>query len=1026
MDGNSQLPNHDGTDALGGRDGSLFRTLIHTTRNGVLVADRDGLILVYNEACEQLFRYTPAEVLGGPLDLLLSPPYRALLRDTLRAAAAICPATPCGIEREVQGLKKDRSLFPMQLVIGPGELGGKQVFLAVVHDLTSLYREREALDEEKSYLAQIVESSSDAIVSYLLDGTVRSWNHAAEEMFGYRAEEIVGAAAPSLMPQFVPPEMIPAEMAVLKRVLAGEKVLAHESIRLHRDGTPVHVLLTASPIRDASGAVIGIARTVRDITERKKLEAERQAREQDRALLDLAIDNSDDGFAYLKLDGSNFTWSRGLSKMLGYEHEEIEGLNASVIIPRIVPPELQAEEFEFSRRAAKGEKIGPYETVRVRKDGVRLKTLSTVYPVRNDKGEVVAIARTLHDLTNQHAFEAQRSLLSAIIDSSTDAIISYALDGTITSWNRAAEQMYGYKADEMIGTSLYGRLADFMPPEQVSEERRIVARVISGERVPPYEATRIRKDGSQVHVLVSVSPIKDATGDIVGTSRVVRDITERKVFERQRALLSAAVDSSMDSISTYDLDGTITSWNPAAELATGRKAREMIGKNFFTTLASILPPEKIAEERNNVARVVAGERVAPYEIVRRRDDGGEANVLISISPIKDTAGKIIGVSRIARDITERKVFERQQALLSSIVESSNDAVFTKTLNGVVTSWNAAAEAMFGYNAKEIAGRSMLVLVPEELLEEERISLERIRNGGTIRHFETLRRKKDGTIFPVSLTLSPVRDAEGTVTGASATIRDITDRKNYEQRLESMREDMIHVARVHELSQVSAGIAHELNQPLAAMLNYSNVARRLVQTGGDLTKLPEVAGKIGDQAERAAQIIRRMRDFVEKRDPHRTVVDLSLIAEDAIALALIGSKTANIETQVIQAGETMPVLADRVQIQQVLVNLLRNAAEAMANAERRQLTLSIDNGDGRMVVVSVADTGIGLSDDVAGRLFSPFVTTKPDGMGIGLAISKQIIEAHGGTMAVRPNPGGGTVFEFTLPAADQSSTASSSA
>lgn len=900
MKGQSQTPDHGAADTLSGRDGSLFRTLIHTTRNGVLVADRDGLVLIYNEACQQLFQRPAAEVLGGPVDLLLSPPYRALLRDTLRAAAAICPATPCGIEQEVQGLRKDGSQFPMQMVIGPGELSGEPVFLAVVHDLTLLYREREALDEEKAYLAQIVESSSDAIVSYLLDGTVRSWNHSAEVMFGYRAEEIVGATASSLMTQFLPPEMIPAEAAILKRVLDGENVPAHESIRFHRDGTPVHVLITASPIRDASGAIIGIARTVRDITERKKLEAERQAREQDRALLDLAIDNSDDGFAYLKLDGSNFTWSRGLSKMLGYAHDEIVGHNASSIIPRIVPPELQADEFEYASRAANGEKIGPYETVRIRKDGVRVKMLSTVYPVRNDKGEVVAIARTLHDLTNQHAFEAQRSLLSAIIDSSTDAIISYSLDGTITSWNRAAEQMYGYKAEEMIGTSLYGRLADFMPPEQVEAERRIVARVISGERVPPYEATRSRKDGGQVHVLVSVSPIKDAAGSIVGTSRVVRDITERKVFERQRALLS------------------------------------------------------------------------------------------------------------------------------SIVESSNDAVFTKTLNGIVTSWNAAAAAMFGYRAAEIAGRSMLMLIPEDLLEEERASLDRIRAGETIRHFETVRRKKDGTIFPVSLTLSPVRDAEGTVIGVSSTIRDITDRKNYELRLEAMREDMIHVARVHELSQVSAGIAHELNQPLAAMLNYSNVARRLVQNGGDLTKLPEVAGKIGDQAERAAQIIRRMRDFVEKRNPHRTVVDLNLIADDAIALALIGSKISNIDTQVIQAGETTPVLADRVQIQQVLVNLLRNAAEAMADSERRQLTLSIENDDRRMVAVSVADTGIGLSDEITSRLFSPFVTTKPDGMGIGLAISKQIIEAHGGAMTVRPNPGGGTVFEFTLPAADQSATASPNA
>jgi two-component system sensor kinase FixL len=878
--------------ALGQRDYSLFRTLIRTTGNGVLVIDTDGLVLIYNDACQRLFQYSPETVLGGPVDLLLPPVFRPQLRDLIGLAGHACPSTPFTSQRELQGLRKDGSQFPMLLSIGEGELEGEPVLLAVVQDLTQLYRERHALDEEKAYLAQIVESSSDAIVSYMLDGTVRSWNRAAEEMFGYSADEIVGATAPALMPQFVPPEMIPAEVAILARVLAGESVPPHETVRLHKNGTPVAIVITASPIRDANGAVIGIARTARNITERKK-------HEHARALLDLAIDNSDDAFTCITLDGTIVTWNRGAEKILGWTSAEIVGRSAQGVIRSIVPADLQPTEFDYSRRAIAGEKIGPYESIRIRKNGSKVKVLSSVYPVRNENGEVLAIARTLHDLTDQLAFEEQRALLGAIVDSSTDAIISYALDGTITSFNRAAELMYGCKAEEVVGTHLYVRLREFMSPEKIDEDRRIVARVIAGQRVPPYEGVRTRKNGTDIHVLVTVSPVKDSSGTIIGTSRVIRDITERKIFERQRALLS------------------------------------------------------------------------------------------------------------------------------SIVESSNDAVFTKTLNGIVTSWNAAAEAMFGYRAEEIVGRSMLVLVPDELLEEERNALEKIGHGESIRHFETVRRKKDGSTFAVSLTLSPVRDADGVVTGASATIRDITDRKNYENRLESMRADMIHVARVHELSQVSAGIAHELNQPLAAMLNYSNVARRLVQSGGDLSKLPDVAAKIGDQAERAAQIIRRMRDFVGKRDPHRAMIDIQTIADDAIALALIGSKTANIETHIVVPETPLPVLADRVQIQQVLVNLLRNAAEAMATSERRELTLAIKSRQDGAVEVSVTDTGTGLSEDVAARLFSPFVTTKPDGMGIGLAISRQIIEAHGGSLIARPNPDGGAIFEFTLPAADQSSAASPS-
>jgi two-component system sensor kinase FixL len=336
----------------------------------------------------------------------------------------------------------------------------------------------------------------------------------------------------------------------------------------------------------------------------------------------------------------------------------------------------------------------------------------------------------------------------------------------------------------------------------------------------------------------------------------------------------------------------------------------------------------------------------------------------------------------------------------------------------VTSWNAAAETMFGYSAPEIVGQSMMLLVPPEFTGEETEVLSRTAAGETTRHYETVRRRKDGTLLNVSVTVSPVRDGSGAISGASTTVRDISERKAYETRLQSMREDMIHVARVQEMSQVSAGIAHELNQPMAAMMNYSNLAKRLAELRdpASLEKLPQITGKLGEQVARAAEIIRRMRDFVEKRSPHRASENINAIADDAVALGLIGAKAANIETRFEKDPGAPPVLADRVQIQQVLVNLLRNAAEAMADTQRRELTLTVKKADGPFVEVSVADTGTGIPEEIAHRMFTPFLTTKANGMGIGLAISKSIIEAHGGEMSVTPNPGGGTIFRFTLPAA----------
>jgi two-component system sensor kinase FixL len=285
--------------------------------------------------------------------------------------------------------------------------------------------------------------------------------------------------------------------------------------------------------------------------------------------------------------------------------------------------------------------------------------------------------------------------------------------------------------------------------------------------------------------------------------------------------------------------------------------------------------------------------------------------------------------------------------------------------------------------------------------------------------EVAGQRKDGTTFPMYLSVG-----EGMLTGKRVFVGIVHDlsalyreRESYEARLVALREDLVHVARVGELGQVSAGIAHELNQPLAAMLNYSNAAKRLAGSGAPdaMAKVQVVIAKVAEQAERAGQIVRRMRDFLEKRAGDHAVEDIVTIAEDAMALGLIGAKAAAVEVRFEAEPDLPPVIADRIQVQQVLVNLLRNAVEAMAAAPRRQLVLAV-NRRNDLVVVSVADTGPGIASAIADKLFMPFVTTKPHGMGIGLAISKSIVEAHGGTMTAGPNPDGGARFVFTLPAA----------
>ena len=360
-----------------------------------------------------------------------------------------------------------------------------------------------------------------------------------------------------------------------------------------------------------------------------------------------------------------------------------------------------------------------------------------------------------------------------------------------------------------------------------------------------------------------------------------------------------------------------------------------------------------------------------------------------------------------------------ESLFQTLIATAVDGIMVIDERGTVQVYNKACERLFQYRADEVVGQNVKILMPAPYRDEHDSYLDRYRHTGHARIIgigrEVQGRRKDGSVFPLYLSVGA-----GTLAGKPiyvGIVHDITERKTAEERLRLLQDELSHVARLTEMSQFSAALAHELNQPLTAILNYMNVAKRLLATAdGPQTKAQEALAKAGEQAQRAGQIIRRLRDFVEKRDSKRTVENINTIAEDAIALGLVGTKATDITLRTEFAPNSPPVLVDRVQIQQVMVNLLRNASEAMADSPRRELTVTTAGIDASAVEVAVADTGPGIPDEVASRLFKPFVTTKPTGMGIGLAISHTIVEAHGGRLRMTPNRGGGTVFHFDLPAA----------
>jgi len=497
----------------------------------------------------------------------------------------------------------------------------------------------------------------------------------------------------------------------------------------------------------------------------------------------------------------------------------------------------------------------------------------------------------------------------------------------------------------------------------------------------------------------------------------VKERSDLLALDNQGALFRILTSMAVDGIIVIDEVGSILFYNEACERLFQYGQTETIGQNI-----KILMPEPyrkehdgyIARYRKTQERHVIG---IGREVRGRRRDGSVFPMYLSvgegtISGKSVFVGVLHDLSTLKSEKDRRSEADRH---LADIVESSDDIIVSKTLDGIVTSWNPAAERIFGYSADEMVGRPLSTIIPEERQAEEEGILRRIRAGESIRHYETARRHRDGREILISLSVSPVRNNSGEVVGASKIARDITEQKSAQAKANQLQSELAHVARVSAVGQLSSALAHELNQPLSAIMNYVSAAKlRLMQPSADASKTTSLMDRALEQASRAGAIIQRLRAFLEKREPHRIEQDLNAAIQEAIALGFVGGPDENIKLALDLSTDLPHVEFDRVQIEQVIVNLLRNAGEAMKSSPVRQLTVSTYPIASNHVEIAIKDTGTGISPDVMAKLFEPFVTTKEKGMGVGLSICRTIIESHGGRILVAPNPSGGTLFKIQLP------------
>lgn len=483
------------------------------------------------------------------------------------------------------------------------------------------------------------------------------------------------------------------------------------------------------------------------------------------------------------------------------------------------------------------------------------------------------------------------------------------------------------------------------------------------------------------------------------------------------ALLASFVGADAERAQIlFDADGHVILWNRGAERMFALNAADAIGQ----PVERFLPDSDRAADAPHQLFDAAGAGPLDEERWLVRADGSEFLGHILLAALTDADGKrAYGLS--IDDITDRRAAEialtRKELHLRSILATVPDAMIVIDEHGQVQSFSAAAERMFGFAAMEVIGRNISMLMPESDQRRHddyvshycRTGEKRIIGRGRI----VVGRKRDGTEFPIDLSVGEARTDDGhrLFTGF---IRDLTEQQAAELQLKHLQSELIHISRVSAMGTMASTLAHEINQPLTAIANYMEASEGLIDDGSpNAALLHEAVSESGREALRAGGIVRRLREFVARGEVERKVESLSRMIEEAGRLALVGARERGVRAFFELDPDAEQVLVDRIQIQQVIVNLIRNAIEALEGQVVRDIAISTTHMGAELVRVSVADTGTGIAPDIRPRLFDAFNTSKESGMGLGLSICRTIIEAHGGRIWAEDRPGGGTVFHFTV-------------
>jgi PAS domain S-box-containing protein len=665
-----------------------------------------------------------------------------------------------------------------------------------------------------------------------------------------------------------------------------------------------------------------------------------------------------------------------------------------------------------------------------------------VEPWRDRDDRIVGVLGSAEDVTEREraarVLETQQSVLETMLDQSLIGIGICAADGRFLFVNatlrRVAEED---PTDQAMPAAqrVWGRWCADGSVLEVDDWP--LARALRGEAVEEREMYRERPDGGRDYLLVTGTPVRDAAGRLLGAVVTTSDITRRRQMENDTRALNDALEQRVRA-RTLDLQRAqqtlidFLDHSTAVIYLKDRDSRYLRVNRHFENLfnisndlmvgrtdAEIFPSDVVAALRHNDRQVVESGRSLHIEEVV--PTGGESRTYLSVKfPLRDPRGDIYGVCGISTDITELKRAEadlrRSQATLTAVIDSALDPIWAVDADIQLLTFNAAAASFI----QDVIGTApsrhdrLRHLTPPEILARWFAYLQRALGGERFTVEESI--AVAGLQRRLLVSLTPMLE-DGRVTGVAAFTKDITELMRAEEQARQHQAELAHVLRLHTMGEMAASLAHEVNQPLGAIANFAQGVRRRLDAGGiDPAELHRSVEAIAREALRAGEITRRVRQLLRKEDEPRQPVDLNEIVSCALRVT---EPTAR-HRRIALHSRTLPlppVLADAIQIEQVLCNLVLNGIEAIpATDQTRRVEIETRPTASGGIEVVVTDSGIGIEAQRANDIFEPFLTTKPGGLGMGLAISRSIIEAHGGRLWATAAAGGGAALHFTLPAA----------